>query len=67
MKSSTFAKKKVVIRKDTQFDLWAVWMTMFNKNGDVAYYDSHPNSYVSYAESDYKKKHRSKSKELAVF
>ena len=42
-------------------------MTMFNKNGDVAYYDSHPNSYVSYAESDYKKKHRSKSKELAVF
>lgn len=60
-------KKEVVIRRDSPFELCAVWMTMFNKNGDVAYYDSSANTYISYAESEYKKSKEAKGKSLLCF
>lgn len=36
-----------VVRKSEKDNLYAVWMTMFSKKGDVAYYDSHANAYVA--------------------
>lgn len=47
--------------------LYAVWMTMFNKTGDVAYYDSHPNAYFVTAESNYKEAKKAQGKSLLCF
>lgn len=58
---------KIVDRKATDSDLHAVWMTMFSKNGDVAYYDSHANAMVAYAESDYKYTNVAIGKSLLCF
>lgn len=44
---------KVVLRKGENSGLYAVWMTMFSKKCDVAFYDSHANAYVSTYESQY--------------
>lgn len=40
-------KEIEVVRKDEKDNLYAVWMTMFSKDGSVAYYDSRANAYVS--------------------
>ncbi len=60
-------ERKVVDRKDTGMDLHAVWMTMFSKRGDVAYYDSHANAMIAYAESNYKYTSIAKGKSLLCF
>jgi hypothetical protein len=50
-----------------QHSLSAVWMTMFNKKGDVAYYDSNPNAYIVTAESNYKETKKAQGKSLLCF
>lgn len=50
-----------------QHGLYAIWMTMFNKAGDVAYYDSHPNAYILTAESNYKEVRTAQGKSLLCF
>ena len=40
-------KEKVILRHDKDMDLWAVWMTMFSKKGDVAFYDSKADAYIA--------------------
>lgn len=59
-------ENKIVDRKDG-INLQAVWMTMFNKSGDVAYYDSHANAMVSYAQSGYKNTNTALGKSLLCF
>ena len=70
-------RRKEVIRQeneillDSQFqhsiELEAIWMTMFNKTGDVAYYDSHPNAYLVTAKSNYKETKKAEGKSLLCF
>lgn len=60
-------EKKVVDRKDRDMGLHAVWMTMFNRNGDVSYYDSHANAMVAYAKDNYKTTEIAKGKSLLCF
>ena len=40
-------KEEVILRHDKDMDLWAVWMTMFSKKGDVAFYDSKADAYIA--------------------
>lgn len=47
--------------------LRAVWMTMFNKSGDVALYDSCANAFVLKAEDEYKKVEAISGKSLLCF
>ena len=47
--------------------LCAVWMTMFNKNGDVTYYDSNPNAFIVTAESNYQVTKKTQGKSLQCF
>lgn len=47
--------------------LYAVWMTMFNKSGDVALYDSCANAFVLKAEDEYKKVETISGKSLLCF
>ena len=60
---------KEILRKTRNENnvLMAIWMTTFNKNGDVAYYDSTPNSYIVTAESNYKEIKNIKGKNLLCF
>lgn len=60
---------KEILRKteNTNKDLLAIWLTTFNKNGDVAYYDSTPNSYIVTAESHYKETKNINGKNLLCF
>jgi hypothetical protein len=60
-------EQQVVDRKDIDNNLDAVWMTMFSKRGDVAYYDSHANAMIAYAESNYKYTSIAKGKSLLCF
>lgn len=46
-------KDREIVRMDREEDLYAVWMTMFNKKGDVAFYDSHANTFILQAKSKY--------------
>lgn len=46
-------EKKEIIRQDYENELYAVWMTMFSKTGNVAYYDSKADAYIATRESDY--------------
>ena len=48
-------KEEIVNRKENirNHQLWAVWMTMFSKKGDVAFYDGHANSYLVTKKSGY--------------
>ena len=59
-------RKKVVVRKDG-INLQAVWMTMFNKKGDVAFYDSHADAYVAHIDDNYKNEKIAKGKSLLCF
>lgn len=47
--------------------LCAVWMTMFNKSGDVAYYDSCANAYLLKSENKYDKIEQIQGKSLLCF
>jgi hypothetical protein len=58
---------KEIIRKDHGNNLCAVWMTMFNKTGDVAYYDSTADAYIATKESDFKTIEKVSGKSLLCF
>ncbi len=47
-------KKNVICRMDKEKQIHAVWMTLFSRLGDVAFYDSHSNVYIIKASSNYK-------------
>ena len=58
---------KEIIRQDHGQDLYAVWMTMFSKDGNVAYYDSRANAYIATKDSGYKKIEEIEGKSLLCF
>ena len=60
-------ENKEIIRQDHGQDLYAVWMTMFSKNGNVAYYDSRANAYVVTKKSGYKEIEVIEGKSLLCF
>lgn len=62
-------EKKMLGASDCKYQqsLEAIWMTMFNKTGDVAYYDSHPDAYIVTAESNYKETKKAEGKSLLCF
>jgi len=60
-------ENKEIIRQDHGQDLYAVWMTMFSKNGDVAYYDSRADAYVMTKDSHYKDIEKIGGKSLLCF
>lgn len=62
-------RQKQDVWQDSEFknSLCAVWMTMFNIIGDVAYYDSSPNAYIVTAESNYKETKKAQGKSLLCF
>lgn len=47
--------------------LYAVWMTSFSRNGDVACYDSWPRTYIATKESGYETVHKIGGKSLLCF
>lgn len=47
--------------------LWAVWMTMFSKNGDVAFYDSCANAYLKHKVDNYNHTEEAPGKSLLCF
>lgn len=56
-----------VIRKSEKDNLYAVWMTMFSKDGNVAYYDSCANAYVATSNSNYNEIEKIEGKSLLCF
>jgi hypothetical protein len=62
-------KEEIVNRteKIQNHQLWAVWMTMFSKRGDVAFYDSYANSYLVTKESGYVNTIEATGKSLLCF
>lgn len=56
-----------VIRKSEKDNLYAVWMTMFSKDGNVAYYDSCANAYVATNNSNYNEIEKIEGKSLLCF
>ena len=60
-------EEKEVVRLDNGQNLYAVWMTMFNKDGDVAFYDSKADAYIVTAESCYKKIEKVSGKSLLCY
>ncbi len=48
-------------------ELWAVWMAMFSKKGDVAFYDSHANAYLKRPSDNYVKTEEAPGKSLLCF
>lgn len=63
-------REEVVINTSYILDnkkLLAVWMTMFNKSGDVALYDSSSDAFVLKAEDEYKKVEAISGKSLLCF
>lgn len=59
--------KEIVKRIDEGSGLYAVWMAMFNKRGDAAFYDSHANAYLVTRNSDYKLIKEAGGKSLLCF
>ena len=60
-------EEKEKIRQDHGEELYAVWMTMFSKDGNVAYYDSRADAYIVTKKSDYKEIQRIAGKSLLCF
>ena len=60
-------KETIVVKQDKDQELYAVWMTMFSKTGDVAYYDSHANAYIHHAANKYIKANIISGKSLLCF
>lgn len=58
-------EEKEILRQDDR--LSAVWMTMFSKDGNVAYYDSTANAYMRTKESEYKDVQKIAGKSLLCF
>ena len=62
-------KKEIVNRTENvhNHQLWAVWMTMFSKNGDVAFYDSCANAYLKHKVDNYNHTEEAPGKSLLCF
>lgn len=60
-------EQKTVLRLDEESGLHAVWMTTFNKEGKVAFYDSHANAYILSPEDNYQKSEKAAGKSLLCF
>lgn len=60
-------ENKIVLRMDNEEQLYAVWVTIFSKMGDVAFYDSHANAYVVKAATNYKEPEEISGKSLLCF
>ena len=63
-------KKEVVVKRIENYhnqQLWAVWMTMFSKTGDVAFYDSCANAYLLHKSDDFEKIEVAPGKSLLCF
>lgn len=62
-------KKEIVNRTENvhNHQLWAVWMTMFSKNGDVAFYDSCANAYLKHKVDNYDHTEEAPGKSLLCF
>lgn len=58
---------KEIVRQDDGQGLYAVWMTMFSKKGDVSYYDSKADAYLITKSSDYTDIQKIKGKSLLCF
>lgn len=52
---------------DKEKQIHAVWMTLFSRLGDVAFYDSHSNVYIIKASSNYKSVEKIYGKSLLCF
>lgn len=61
--------EEIVNRTENVHDhqLWAVWMTMFSKNGDVAFYDSCANAYLKHKVDNYNHTEEALGKSLLCF
>lgn len=61
--------EEIVNRTENVHDhqLWAVWMTMFSKNGDVAFYDSCANAYLKHNVDNYNHTEEALGKSLLCF
>ncbi len=55
------------IEKFPNHQLWAVWMTMFSKTGDVAFYDSFANAYLVHKSNNYNEIEEASGKSLLCF
>ena len=62
-------KEEVVNRTENihNHQLWAVWMTMFSKKGDVAFYDSCANAYLKHKVDNYNNTEEASGKSLLCF
>lgn len=60
-------EEKEIVRQDHSQGLYAVWMALFSKDGNVAYYDSKADSYLITKESDYKEIQKIEGKSLLCF
>lgn len=60
-------EKKEIIKRIDNNQLWAVWMTIFSKNGDVAFYDSCANAYLLHKSDNYKHIEEAPGKSLLCF
>ena len=59
-----------IVKRIERFDnhrLWAVWMTMFSKTGDVAFYDSSANAYLVHKSDNYNRIEEAPGKSLLCF
>ena len=62
--------KEEIVNRTEHFhnhQLWAVWMTMFSKKGDVAFYDSCANAYLKRKSSNYMETEEAPGKSLLCF
>lgn len=62
-------KNEIVQRVENVHDhaLWAVWMTIFSKKGDVAFYDSRANAYLMHKSDNYNTIEEASGKSLLCF
>ena len=60
-------EKREITRQEQGQNLNAVWMAMFSKTGNVAYYDSKADAYLCFKDQDYKKIKKISGKSLLCF
>jgi len=60
-------ENREIVRQDHGQNLYAVWITMFSKTGNVAYYDSRADAYICFKESGYKTTKKVSGKSLLCF
>lgn len=60
-------EEREIIRLDNGSDLYAVWITMFSRKGDIAFYDSRPKTYLIRKSNNYKEVEEVFGKSLLCF